>query len=236
MGDSMNGMMMQQDDEGLQQCVDAIMGDNPIGNFLRDLYHHPGKYCECMATLADKTPACFVTLPNEAGSLPLSVVKKEICLLEIGCDAIDGFCESEIQSLDECLPPPGDTTFSCLKVIEDCSLLSTPPVSMVAPPELTASELPDSCVRVHDESMSDTKVVERYNQFNDACNNNGSAESLYTSPTQSSDEGMAASIPIVLLVVALVSVALIAGVVLIRKRRDNVLKFGPVCDDDVELI
>jgi hypothetical protein len=237
--DPSNAMMMQPDDEGLQRCLDTIMGDNPIGNFLRDLYHHPGKYCKCMASLDEATPECFVTLPNDVGRVPLSVVKKEICLLEIGCDAIDGFCEGEIQSLDECLPSLEDKSFSCLQVIEDCSLLSSPPISIVAPPELTMSELPDSCVRVHDESFPDTNVVERYTQFNDVCNNNGStakSQSLYTSPTESSDDKTVVNIPAVLLSIALISAVLIAVVVLIRKRRANALEFGPVCDDDAELI
>jgi hypothetical protein len=238
--DPMNSMMMQQDDEGLQKCLETVMGDNPIGNFLRDLYHYPEKYCECMASLADDTPECFIALPSDEGRVPLSVLKKEICLLEIGCDAIDDFCAGEIKSLDECLPPLDDETFSCLQVIEDCSLLNVPPVSMLAPPELTMSQLPDSCVRVHDESMSDTKVVERYTRFNDVCNNKGVPESaLYTSAAQSSVKEASVSIPIVVFSVALIFAALVAVSVVIKMRRANALpaaQFGPIRGDDVELI
>lgn len=210
------------------------MGDNAIGNTLRNVYHHPAKYCACLAKFADATPECLMALPDDGGSFPLSVVKKEICILEIGCDAIDDFCVGELMSLDECLPQTDDENFSCLQVMEDCSLLEMPPVSMVAPPELTMSQLPDSCVRVHDESMSGKKVVERYTQFNIVCNNydiNGSNEALQSSPVEAT-----ASYPIGLVSAILISIACVAVLgVFINKRRSNA-QFGPVGDDDVELI
>lgn len=82
--------------------------------------------------------------------------------------------------------------------------------------------------------MSGKKVVERYTQFNIVCNNydiNGSNEALQSSPVEAT-----ASYPIGLVSAILISIACVAVLgVFINKRRSNA-QFGPVGDDDVELI
>jgi len=239
----MSGSMPE---DGVQQCLDVVLGENDIGNILRDIYHYPDKHCECMLALGDATPECFISLPEmpiDNAKVPLSLVKKEMCLLEIGCGALDDLCASELKSLDECLPPVDEDSFSCLQVMEQCELLELPPISILAPPELTRSQLPDSCLRVYQDSKSDTNIIERYTHFNDVCNKNVVDEAVHTSAARSynvdDDSAMStAKAPIAILATLLV-VAGVAAFVVFKKRRTSSQpspRFDAVIDDEVELI
>jgi len=246
------GEMDPQDDQAMEKCTDAIFGNDVLGDLLRDLYHHPDKFCECSASLKDATPECFLTIPGiDNAKLPLSVFKKELCLIGIACDAIDNVCASEIKSLDECLPPTDETTFSCLEVMEQCQLLESPPISILAPPEITASQLPYPCERVQAESFSDTNVVERYTIFNNVCNNNAvsapeaqSNDSELVSSSSGADDpvesGSTSTTALLAGVAGIFIVTLIAALVLvvkkIRANRQQDVHFDAITDDQAELI
>jgi hypothetical protein len=206
--DSATSMLSQPDMNALNDCVGAILGDNPLGDLLRDIYHTPDKMCSCVAALEDAIPSClYIIIPEELmpegtkGDLkiPLSLVKKECCVVGIACAALDDMCATELEALDLCLPPADQASFSCMSVMEKCALESEPPFSMEVPPELTAAELPDACQRVYTASALMTNVPERCRHFNSICNNAGPTPATTTTKTAtatsslSSPEGISAS-------------------------------------------
>lgn len=237
--------------EDLQQCLNVVLGDNAIGDMIRDLYHHPDKYCNCMASFAEALPECLVSIQiPELGDLelPLSLLKKETCLIEIACEAIDDTCMSEFKTLDECLPK--DDTFSCLDVIEGCQLLESS--FFMLPPQLTQSQLPTQCVQVYQDSKMDTNVIERYEAFNAKCGVQGNDEhettkhaksddELTTSATDEAKAGTAS--PLAITAVLLIVAAFVAILyIVIKKRRAAAATmeprshFDPVMVEEKDLI
>lgn len=201
--DAATSVAMGQPDvdmDAMNECIDEILGENAIGDFARDIYHHPDKICKCVADLGDAVPSCLLKIsipedevPEEMEDfvpeglddikVPLSLLKKATCLIGIGCDAIDDWCETQLEALDHCLPDAGKASFSCLTTIEKCALEADPPIAITAPPLLTTSELPDACQRVYAET-STTNVPERYSHFNAVCN----SDAVSTKPAEEEED------------------------------------------------
>jgi hypothetical protein len=241
-GDAMDPVSGTMSEDGMQKCQEVVLGDNDFGNLLRDIYHHPEKYCKCMATFGEAVPECLLPLPIpdlEDAKLPLSLFKKGVCLLEIGCDAIDDVCVSELKSLDDCLPASIDDTVSCATVTEACESLESPPFSMMLPPEVTESKLPDACERVAQESKTDNNVVERYAEFNAKCNPSSfaSSETTTSAYTVVQKESTTMALPFVVAGI-LLAIAAVMAVVVLKKRSANDAReqFDPVMVEDNELI
>jgi hypothetical protein len=195
--DSATSILSQPDVNALNDCMGAILGDNPLGDLLRKVYHTPDRICSCIPALEDAVPSCLysITVPQEQMpegmtsdmKIPLSLVKKYTCMLDnVVCAALDDMCATELEALDLCLPPADQASFSCMSVMEKCTLESEPSFSMEAPPELTANELPDACQRVYTAGALTTNLPERYRHFNNICNNAESETAALSSPVDSS--------------------------------------------------
>jgi hypothetical protein len=99
------------------------------------------------------------------------------------CSALDDFCSTVLEALYLCLPTTDQASISCMSVMEKCALESAAPISMEAPPELTAAELPDACQRVYTASALTTNVPDRYRHFNNICNSAGPDTTTTTTET-----------------------------------------------------
>lgn len=182
------------------ECTDAVLGDNPVGNFIRGIYHHPDKWCNCYAELGDAVPTCLLqakdmdykndmmmnmknNMSDMMDELEISgsSIKKMTCLVGIGCKAIDDLCLTELQGLDKCLPEVNDmndidkSEKFCDVIYERCDAEGT--FTVVPPPltMLTESELPDSCERVASNNDQMSSIPERFSRFGAVCGGDNSS-------------------------------------------------------------
>lgn len=154
---------MQSSDAGVpDECMNAILGDNPVGNLIREMYHHPDKFCACTQAFGDAVPQCLLTDPISDSTISGSLFKSSACLVGLTCSHIDDFCTRELEALDSCLPPMNDNTLSNEEVIKQCEADESMLIGI--PAQLSKGQLPDACERVYNEKMSDSQVLERFNR------------------------------------------------------------------------
>jgi hypothetical protein len=156
--------------EDLDMCTRAILGDNPLGNALRNFYLYPDKTCPCLESLSDETPEqCTLDI----WPIPLvgSWLKTSACLISsLGCKSFEDFCIRELEVLDKCLPAVDDV-LSC-QAVQQCNSAGDS-LSLSLPPSLLGIPLPDACTRVYGEQKRQkfvgTFVTERYDIFKGTC-------------------------------------------------------------------
>jgi hypothetical protein len=141
------------------QCLDTFMGDNPLGNMIRNGLEHPGLDVKCYKKLSEDVPSC--TLKQWPISIPGSVVKVSSCVNSEMLPEIESSCDTQFSILNECLDDPlvlqggaqkqDDAT--CAKWISKCGNAGSTFVSLPAP--LNALPLSDVCqdrIEIHPES------------------------------------------------------------------------------------
>lgn len=186
-----------QNMEGMDECTDAILGDNPLGDWLRDYYLHPDKVCQCYANLGDAVPECAVTsgslvtkvtqmtkMLKELGpvdenspvnynedepSVSGSMIKMLSCLEGVFCGALENVCASSLMALDTCLPQMGmEGEATCEDVVSQCTDAGA--LFLALPEQMMGLPLPDMCLRVYEErDLYDMQIPARYDAFSAGC-------------------------------------------------------------------
>jgi len=159
--------------ESLKHCLKSLLGDNPVGNFIRYEYNHMDKILGCFGKLSEDLPHCVLSVPVQDGdpvSLPLSLEEKLTCLIGSSYEGIlEGACLELFGNLDMCLPQSGDATTD-VDHVEECAELGIPfgklddllgmDVSAV-----TEDKMPDFCSKIFEENGLDAADVQSRLQF-----------------------------------------------------------------------
>mmetsp|Transcript_19327 Transcript_19327/g.40507 ORF Transcript_19327/g.40507 Transcript_19327/m.40507 type:complete len:572 (-) Transcript_19327:81-1796(-) len=162
--------------ESLNQCLKSLLGDNPIGNFIRYEYNHMDKILGCFGKLSEDLPHCVLSVPVQDGdpvSFPLSLEEKLTCLIGSSYEGIlEGGCLEFFGNLDMCLPLSGDATTD-VDHVDECAELGIPfgklddllgmDVSVV-----TGDKMPDFCSKIFEENGLDAEDVQsRLESYNE---------------------------------------------------------------------
>ena len=104
-------------------CLQSLLGDNPIGNFIRFMNDNLDSLFSCTSDFGRELPRCVLSASSPDGtdaSFPLSLMKKSTCVLGWTYDMILGeFCLDLYDGLDACLPEV-DATFDSDSVAASC--------------------------------------------------------------------------------------------------------------------
>lgn len=155
-----------------QQCVDSFLGDNSVGNFMRNELTMTKNGMTCLAELGQSVPDC--TLYRWPVPIVGPLLKVASCAYPMFEDIFSMSCEDELSVLSQCLPSVSEmenaTDEMCYKWIDQCAQKDmefgpVPFFGMSLPPPLTARPLNDIC---HDPSL-DGEVSKRYEFFRDEC-------------------------------------------------------------------
>lgn len=140
------------------QCLDTFMGDNPLGNTIRNGLEHPGLDVKCYKALSEDVPSC--TLKQWPIPIPGTVVKVSSCVNSEMLPEIESTCDAQFSLLNECLddprltlPPQKQNDETCAKWISKCGNAGSTFVAMPAP--LNALPLSDVCqerIEIHPEA------------------------------------------------------------------------------------
>jgi len=145
--------------EDFLQCLGTIFGPhNVIGDFLRDTYEHPNRYCQCAQELGNKVPDC--TIEEEGIKVSLSLIKSGTCVFGVGCDAYKDYCSKETAILEKCLPETDDE-YDCTDAMEKCVESGS---FLTAVPAIISTTLPDTCQDVAGEA-----TIKKYESFQKKC-------------------------------------------------------------------
>ena len=165
-----SNMTKEEEEKGFipEQCIRTVEADSVLGRGFFGLYLYPDIACPCFEKLHDGIPECTA----DVWPIPINgaQVKVQSCLVGQYCQAIDGICEENLQTLHECLPPKGTNPADmvCSDIFEKCST-----VYDNVPPMLSAAPLPDACLRIAEGSkFYGEHVVERYDTFRHKCGEN----------------------------------------------------------------
>eukprot|EP00548_Thalassiothrix_antarctica_P015287 CAMPEP_0194166848 /NCGR_PEP_ID=MMETSP0154-20130528/2348_1 /TAXON_ID=1049557 /ORGANISM="Thalassiothrix antarctica, Strain L6-D1" /LENGTH=404 /DNA_ID=CAMNT_0038877637 /DNA_START=39 /DNA_END=1253 /DNA_ORIENTATION=+ len=147
-------------------CINQMYGPNPMGDFGRLLWKHPGVMCDCLGSFSKAAPACTI----EEYPIPLvgNWMRKASCIINSAvCPMLEQICSSELKILDQCLPPVSNSNYDCEaaenKCLQDPSFLDFPQ-------EMTGAPLPDTCQTVAGYAeFKSKKLVERYDQHINEC-------------------------------------------------------------------
>lgn len=147
-----------------EKCAEDLFGSNPLGDVLRNMYRYPDKVLPCFTKLSDAVPDCTF----ESWPMPLigSWLKSSTCVVGASTELVDAFCESELKSLDACLPAGEIASDACSSFKQAGCAADTFTLSLAEP--LFGAPLPDACLRVaKDRSL--VAQLKRYHNFRDAC-------------------------------------------------------------------
>lgn len=167
-----SGANTSNDDEVLlEECAEVVLGDNPLGSAFKSFLLYPDKNCPCLQSLSESVPECELDL------WPVPVVgswlKTGTCLTAgLGCRFVEKLCISELQALEQCLPPLPEKA-NCEELTMQCPDAMIPSL----PPSLSSMPLPDACVRLYNEQNETTfsgssNLLERFDAFLDECGKN----------------------------------------------------------------
>merc|ERR1719223_1123746 len=91
-----------------KSCLQTLLGDNAIGNFIRYEYGNLDEIFGCFSKLGEELPHCVMSTPvddEDVMSLPLSLMKKLDCVLGLSYESlIEDMCVNLYETFDECLP------------------------------------------------------------------------------------------------------------------------------------
>ena len=152
------------------QCVDAIVGDNPLGNALRHSFEHPGFDAKCSAKLSSDLPRC--TLKKWPIPLPGHFLKVTQCLTSEMVPEQEIMCDGQLENLQMCLPDDPEllngkqaARKTCDAWINGCAQ-QLPPSSIVYPAPFNALPLSDIC---QERAKLYPQALEKFNGFQSSC-------------------------------------------------------------------
>merc|ERR1712232_175923 len=143
----------------LMECLGVIFSkNNPVGDFVRDLYEHTGKWCSCVHEIGEKIPECI--MEENGFKVSTSLIKSATCIVGVGCGAYKDFCGQQTVTLEKCLPGV-DEEYDCTKVMVDCAKDGA---VYTALPHVISHHLPDTCQDVAQES-----TIAKFESFQKKC-------------------------------------------------------------------
>lgn len=168
------GFDMLEDDSALgkasKRCLQTVLADNEIGNFIRHIYDHLDEAAVCFQKLGDELPHCYVNVPAEDGiefKLPMSLEKKLDCLSGVYLEE-SSLCNSTFEALDKCLPEVGAAIDDEIpsKCVEEGALVGKSDLLGMDSSVLTQNKLlPDYCSKTIDDAVM-KEVKARMNYYN----------------------------------------------------------------------
>jgi hypothetical protein len=143
-------------------CWDSILGNHPLGNFLRYIITEPDRVTDCVRQLESSVPSC--TLDQWPIPIADEWVHSATCIWQkFGEAAFEQLCLSELTNITTCVSSSLHAK-DCEKMSEKCpdSWLLT------LPTDIRGIPLPDACIRVAQrESLED--AVSLYKGFVTKC-------------------------------------------------------------------
>lgn len=163
-----------------KNCLETLLGDNSIGNFIRYEYNHFDKTLECIGKLGEDLPHCILSTQTQDGetiSVPLSLEKKMACLEGSISESFTQIaCLGAYEFLDGCLPQVGDDDGANddLPLIcggdtmsDDLSDMGMDLSIVMDPSVITGNKMPDFCSGVFEEmEMSTEQLQSRLDYYN----------------------------------------------------------------------
>jgi len=164
-----------------EQCTKNSYGPNPVGDFGRLIWKHPGVVCGCLSSFSKAAPDCTI----EEWPIPLvgNWMRKSSCLIDATvCPMLEKICAAELNVLDQCLPPMDVSSdkYDCDAVQNSCIQqpldsgfdvgMPTMPSLLNFPQEMTGAPMPDTCQSVAGHAEFKSKnLLFRYNQHLNEC-------------------------------------------------------------------
>mmetsp|Transcript_798 Transcript_798/g.1696 ORF Transcript_798/g.1696 Transcript_798/m.1696 type:complete len:1094 (-) Transcript_798:33-3314(-) len=150
--------------EGMAKCFSALAEvsedtENPISEYIGDIYNKPDKYCSCNKRLYGSLPdPCMFTPPGQE-ALDLGQAKLTSCMIRELCDELDEACDTLGEQLDdECLPAKEDITESSCAGIKTCIAQW----EGIEPEDLAAYGLPNGCLGRFDRGLKERSLAFEY--------------------------------------------------------------------------
>jgi hypothetical protein len=157
------------------QCVDALVGDNPLGNFIHNSIEHPTVDAKCHTTLNQNLPNC--TLKQWPIPLPGRILKLSSCISRefLISEHHRSLCSLQLSLLDYCLPTddpklydgkPSDAE-TCGKWINECHSdfdFMFPPLVVTLPAPFHGLPLANLCSDLAEKYTNSWKKLKGFQQ------------------------------------------------------------------------
>ena len=145
------------------ECVDALVGDNPFGNMVLQMYKYPHREMACFADLAEALPAC--TLNEWPVPIVGNWLKSISCLFgesdSTNDPMVNTMVSSQLEGLSECLPLEISEE-NCQDVVNECANTDDLIINMYLPAPFNGAPLPTF---YHDVAAGDERLESALNQF-----------------------------------------------------------------------
>jgi hypothetical protein len=153
-----------------QECVEAVVGDNPFGKSFLYMDEFPEREMKCFAELAKILPSC--TLSEWPIPIVGSWLKAVACIYgsldQIITPMMEDQCQLELENLAACLPAEINEA-NCKDIRTKCIFdFDMPVISMVVPPPFWGPPMAEQC-KTMAATTADPAVVERYETFRNVC-------------------------------------------------------------------
>mmetsp|Transcript_16386 Transcript_16386/g.37932 ORF Transcript_16386/g.37932 Transcript_16386/m.37932 type:complete len:457 (-) Transcript_16386:23-1393(-) len=160
-------------------CMVTLLGDNPVGNFVRLQYQNIDTTLQCFHGLSQELPKCVLSEPGSDGDegidLPLSLEKKMACVLSeeiLYKPLLESMCIELHAGLDACLPPlDQQQNTRQYEKVQECAnerslLLGEIPDMGIAATAITGESIyPSFCTRVAP-SLDFSSLDDRITHYN----------------------------------------------------------------------
>mmetsp|Transcript_15170 Transcript_15170/g.32929 ORF Transcript_15170/g.32929 Transcript_15170/m.32929 type:complete len:586 (-) Transcript_15170:79-1836(-) len=152
-----------------KRCLQTLLGDNEMGNFIRYQYNHMDEIFGCFTKLGENIPHCVISIPTlEDGttySFPLSLEKKLSCVLgSSSASVIEAACVGTYETLDKCLPQSDATDVDGMTSLcaeeEGLFLGKQDTILGMDASIVTGNKMPGFCSKVFEEKGMDTKDLQ----------------------------------------------------------------------------
>jgi len=153
----------------VDKCVNLALHSGlwkPVWQFLE----YSSQICPCIDHLSHNLPDC--TFYEETPNIPLDgpAVKLSTCLLGQLCNTLEPLCQSEVDSLNGCLPlPPTEGEDDCATIEQLCK--DNGSLLFLSPAPLAGTKFPLRCQSAakRSEDLQNAHVIERYNEYRHKC-------------------------------------------------------------------
>lgn len=160
-----------------QECVEALVGDNPFGRSFLYMDEFPEREMKCFAELSKTLPTC--TLSEWPIPIVGSWLKAVACIYgsldQVLMPMVEEQCQGELTNLAACLPAAEEIKpANCKDIRTKCIFdFEMPVISMLVPPPFWGPPMAKQCKTfaetAENPSFEDLAVVELYETFRNVC-------------------------------------------------------------------
>jgi hypothetical protein len=153
-----------------QECVDALVGDNPFGTAFLYAEEYPEREQKCFSELAGKLPMCALS------EWPVPIVGSWLsafsCIYGNAKDVIMPLMQdsitSELKMLNDCIPQGSITQSNCKDIRNKCLFdYELPTMTMALPPPFWNPPMAQTCKDIASNQFGD--LMDRYESFRQTC-------------------------------------------------------------------